>query len=56
MEPYRPKHMGIDLDQFLNQFHRCLAEVAVCNAEEFPEIEINPELIPEIHLEPPAGD
>jgi predicted metal-dependent hydrolase len=52
LEPYRPTHMGIDLEKFLTQFHACLAEVAVCNAEEFPEIEINPELIPEIHLEP----
>src|SRR5215471_14212995 len=36
LEPYRPKHLGLDLDKFLNEFHQCLAEVAVCNADEFP--------------------
>jgi uncharacterized protein len=52
LEPYRPKHEGLDLEKFLAEFHHCLAEVAVCNAEEFPVIEIDPELIPEIHLDP----
>src|SRR5437868_10146167 len=52
LEPYGAKHMGLNLAEFLEQFGRCFAEVAVCNAEEFPEFEINPELIPEIHLEP----
>ena len=53
LEPYKPKHMGLDLDRFLEQFSSCLAEVAACNEEEFPKIDINAELIPEIHLEPP---
>ena len=53
LEPYKPKHMGLDLDQFLQQFGTCLAEVAVCNEEKFPKIDINAELIPEIHLDPP---
>src|SRR5260221_8794491 len=44
LQPYRPKHMGLDLEKFLTEFYRCLAEVAVCNAEEFPVIEIDPEL------------
>jgi predicted metal-dependent hydrolase len=51
LEPYTPKHEGINLERFLSEFDACLAEVAVCNAEEFPKIDINPELIPEIHLE-----
>lgn len=53
LEPYKPKHLGLDLEQFLGQFGSCLSEVAACNAEEFPKIDINPELIPEIHLDPP---
>jgi len=54
LEPYRPKHMGLDLEAFLSQFDRCFAEVAA-TAEEFPQIEIDPEQIPEIHLAPPPG-
>jgi len=42
--------MGLDLDKFLEQFGRCFAEVAVCDADAFPEIAVDPELIPEIHL------
>ena len=55
LDPYRPMHIGLDLEKFLGEFDRCFAEVAVCNAEEFPEIDINPELIPEIHLLPPPA-
>ncbi|HEY2827614.1 MAG TPA: DUF309 domain-containing protein [Pirellulales bacterium] len=55
LDPYRPKHIGLDLEKFLGEFDRCFSEVAVCNAEEFPEIDLNPELIPEIHLSPPAA-
>ena len=51
LEPFGPWHEGIDLDQFLSQFERCLAEV-IASDEEFPEIEIVPDLIPEIHLAP----
>ena len=53
LEPYGPWHEGIDLDQFLSQFERCLAEV-IASDEAFPEIEIVPDLIPEIHLAPQA--
>jgi len=53
LEPYLPKHMGLDLEQFLGQFERCFAEVTA-SEEDFPEIEIEPDLIPEIHLSPSA--
>jgi hypothetical protein len=46
--------MGLDLEHFLAQFERCFAEVIASN-EEFPQIEIEPDLIPEIHLSPAAG-
>jgi len=52
LEPYRPKHMGLDLEKFLGQFEQCFADVAA-SQEEFPNIEIVPDLIPEIHLDPP---
>jgi predicted metal-dependent hydrolase len=50
LEPYRPRHMGIDLEKLLWEFEACFAEV-LGSGEEFPEIEVDPELIPEIHLE-----
>jgi uncharacterized protein len=56
LEPYGSKHMGLNLAEFLDQFGRCFAEVAVCNSEEFPQFEIDAELIPEIHLDPPPEE
>ncbi len=50
LEPYRPLHMGLDLERFLAQFADCFA-VVLANTEEFPQIEIDPERIPEIHLD-----
>jgi len=49
---YRPRHMGIDLDKFIAELDLCFAEVDACT-DEFPSIEIDPERIPEIHLDPP---
>jgi uncharacterized protein len=52
LEPYRPKHLGIDLDKFLAEMEHCFAEV-VSSPDEFPQIEIVADTIPEIHLDPP---
>jgi hypothetical protein len=46
--------MGLDLEQFLAQFEQCFTEV-IASQEEFPEIEIIPDLIPEIHLAPASA-
>lgn len=54
LEPYRPVHMGLDLEKFLQEFEQCFAAV-IASQEDFPEIEIEPDLIPEIHLDPPAA-
>ncbi len=54
LEQYRPVCVGLDVDAFLAQFDACFAEVAA-SQENFPNIELNPELIPEITLNPPAG-
>ena len=54
LEPYKPHHLGLDLETFLTAFDRCLAEVAA-SQEDFPEIELDPELLPEIHLDPPPS-
>ena len=53
LDPYRPTCIGLDLQTFLSQFDACFAEVAA-SQEEFPDISIDPELIPEIELNPPA--
>lgn len=53
IERYRPDCVGLNVDAFLAQFDACFAEVAA-SQENFPNIELNPELIPEITLNPPA--
>lgn len=54
LDPYRPYHLGLDLDKFLADMDRCFAEV-MANEEEYPRIEIDADAIPEIHLNPPAA-
>jgi predicted metal-dependent hydrolase len=53
LEPYAPRHLGLDLTRFLSEFDRCLADV-VAGGDEEPSAVLDPELLPEIHLEPPA--
>ena len=54
LEPYRPFHIGLDVDKLLREFAACFVDV-LNSTEEFPVIEIIPDLIPEIHLDPPPG-
>jgi predicted metal-dependent hydrolase len=55
LDDYVPRHLGLDVTGFLAAFDTCLAEVAA-STEEFPEISLDPELLPEIHLDqPPAA-
>ena len=49
LQEYRPKHLGLDLDKLLAEFTACLKPVME-STEEYPKIEIVPDLIPEIHL------
>jgi uncharacterized protein len=49
LDDYRPSYLGLNLDEFLEQYERCFAEV-LASTEEFPKIVVDPELIPEIHL------
>jgi len=39
---------------FLATFDTCLAEVAA-STEDFPSLILDPELLPEIHLDPPPS-
>lgn len=49
LEEYRPLRLGLDLEKLLREFEACLKEV-IASTEEFPKIDIVPDLIPEIHL------
>lgn len=51
LNDYCPAHLGLNLEAFLGQYERCFAEV-LASSEEFPHLEVDPELIPEIHLDP----
>jgi len=51
LDDYCPAYLGLDLDRFLAQLERCFAEV-LASSDEYPSLEIDPELIPEIHLDP----
>ena len=49
LEPYRPVHEGLDLDKFTTEMRKCFNEVME-SKEEYPTVELVPDLIPEIHL------
>jgi predicted metal-dependent hydrolase len=53
LEQYQPICCGLDVERFIAEFDACFAEVAA-SQEEFPQIDINPALIPEITLDPPV--
>lgn len=50
LDEYRPRHLGLDVDKLLTQLEVCVQEI-LDSTEEFPQVEIVPDLIPEIHLE-----
>jgi uncharacterized protein len=54
LQPYRPHHIGLDLDKLFGEMERCFVEV-IASTEEFPTIDVDPETIPEIHLDPPSS-
>jgi hypothetical protein len=55
LDAYRPKHMGLDLEKFLGEMANCFAEV-VASEEQYPQIEIVADSIPEIHLDPAPAE
>lgn len=54
LEPYAPRYLGLDIDKFMADMDRCFAAAVACD-DEFPELEIDVELIPEIHLNPSSS-
>lgn len=55
LEEYQPLQEGVDVTKLLNELEVCCREILESD-EEFPEIEIDPERIPEIHLQPGAAE
>jgi predicted metal-dependent hydrolase len=53
LQQYGTTCQGLDLEQFISRMNACFAEVTA-STEEFPKIDVDPELIPEIALDPPA--
>jgi len=53
LENYRPKFLGLDVNKLLGQLEECCRDI-IASKEEFPQIEIVADLIPEIHLEEAA--
>jgi predicted metal-dependent hydrolase len=54
LNDYRPHHEGVDLDKLVGELTRCCQEI-LDSTETFPKVEIVPDLIPEIHLDPPPA-
>jgi predicted metal-dependent hydrolase len=50
LEAYRPVYRGIDIDQLLRELQVCCQEILE-SSDEYPQIEIVPDRIPEIHLQ-----
>lgn len=52
LQPYRPNHLGLDLEKLFAEMEACFAEILATD-EPHALIAIRPDLIPEIHLDPP---
>ena len=52
LKEYRPFHEGVDLEKLISELTRCCDPI-LSSSEEYPKVEIDPETIPEIHLDPP---
>jgi predicted metal-dependent hydrolase len=50
LNDFRPRHLGLDVDRLIAELTTCCQPI-LDSTEEFPKIEIVPDLIPEIHLE-----
>jgi predicted metal-dependent hydrolase len=54
LEPYRPRHLGLDVDRLLAEMQECCAGI-LASSDEYPVVELVADKIPEIHLDPPPG-
>ena len=49
LRPYAPSYADLDLKRLMSELEHCCAEI-LASTEEFPNIEIDPDKIPDIHL------
>lgn len=54
LHEYRPAHLGLDLEKLFHELEVCCAPI-FATTEEFPDVPLDPDLIPEIHLDPPPA-
>jgi len=54
LQDYLPRHEGVDVEKLLRELEACCAELLDC-PDEYPQVEIPVDLIPEIHLDPPPS-
>jgi hypothetical protein len=54
LEPYRPVYGGLNVAHLLDEMARCF-EALLASAEPDPDIEVDPELIPTLALDPPPA-
>ena len=54
LEAYLPQHRGLNVARLLEEMERCCREI-LDSKEEYPSVELVPDLIPEIHLDPPPS-
>jgi uncharacterized protein len=51
LTPYAPHHLGLNVEQFLEQMHQCFAGLTVTDADP-AAIELDESKIPQIQLDP----
>jgi predicted metal-dependent hydrolase len=54
LQEYPAHYEGVDVAKLLAELQRCCQDL-LASTDEFPNVEIVPDLIPEIHLDPPAS-
>jgi predicted metal-dependent hydrolase len=55
LDDYQPFHEGLPVSAFLDQLQACCAAI-LDSEEEYPKVEIDVDLIPEIHLQSSADE
>ena len=54
IRPYGPNHLGLNVEKLIEELTHCCADI-LNSDEQFPADEVNPDLIPEIHLQEESG-
>lgn len=55
LDEYSSPYEGVDLAKLLAELEACCTELLACE-DEIPRVELEPDLLPEIHLDPPPAN